>query len=213
GDLLAAANTLFRDWGYGDDVMRHDSPEDRSTAVKGARAMMRAGLARLNEPVDEARIDANFDRFIEIYSAAIDVYTRLYPGAQAALEALLEAGYRTAICTNKPETQAEMLMQSLGVRDLFGSLIGADTLPVRKPDPAPLYASIEQAGGARGKAVLIGDTITDRKTAEAAGLPCFLVTFGPDGHNVADLNPEALLHNYSDLLQLVRQFFPSTPNV
>ena len=60
---------------------------------------------------------------------------------------LRAAGYATAICTNKPEGLAETLTRRLGIRDLFGSLIGADTLLTRKPDPAPYLAAVHQAGG------------------------------------------------------------------
>jgi len=94
-------------------------------------------------------------------------------------------------------------MTRLGVRDLFGSLVGADTLPVRKPDPAPYRAAVERAGGAVAASVLIGDTVTDRDTARAAGVPCALVTFGPDGQAVARLQPEALLDGYEALAEVV----------
>ena len=39
-------------------------------------------------------------------------------------------------------------------------------------------------------------------TARAAGVPCALVTFGPEGRAVADLDPEALLDDYADLYDL-----------
>ncbi|MGB2892844.1 MAG: HAD hydrolase-like protein, partial [Albidovulum sp.] len=47
--------------------------------------------------------------------------------------------------------------------------------------------------------MLIGDTETDRRTAEAAGVPVALVTFGPEGRGVARLSPEALLERFDDL--------------
>lgn len=115
----------------------------------------------------------------------------MWPGRCARLVA-------TAICTNKPEGLAETLMQRLGVRDLFGALIGADTLPTRKPDPAPYLAAVRLAGNPT-RSVLIGDTDTDRKTAAAAGVPCILVSFGPEGPGISRLQPEAMLHDYRDL--------------
>ena len=109
------------------------------------------------------------------------------------------AGYRTAVCTNKPEALAETLLVRLGLREAFGALVGADTLPVRKPDPRPFALSVTRAGGDPARSVLIGDTETDRETARAAGVPCVLVTFGPDGGAVAALDPEALLDHYDAL--------------
>ena len=122
----------------------------------------------------------------------------------AAVADLHAAGYVTAICTNKPEALAEKLMRSLGARDAFAALVGADTLPVRKPDPRPLWEATRRANGDRNACCLIGDSDTDRQTAANAGVPSVLVTFGPSGADMAALQPEALLESYSDLLAVVR---------
>ena len=106
---------------------------------------------------------------------------------------------RVGICTNKPEGLAETLMQRLGVRHLFASLIGADTLPVRKPDPAPYAEAVRRAGGDSAMSVLVGDTETDVLTARAAGVPVVLVAFGPEGPGIARLKPDALLQTYEEL--------------
>ncbi|MCB1328807.1 MAG: HAD-IA family hydrolase, partial [Maritimibacter sp.] len=144
-------------------------------------------------------VEEEYPRLLAAYAGALDVHSRLYPGARAAVERLVADGYATAVCTNKPEAMAEALLDSLGVRSLFGALIGADTLPVRKPDPAPLVAAVERAGGALARAMLVGDTETDRETARAAGVPCLLVTFGPDGRGVEALAPEATLDHFDAL--------------
>lgn len=198
GDLIAAANACFRDLGHGDML---DPARDQSTALRGARAMLRLGFDRLG--LGEAGIDAQFPLFLAHYGDNIDVFTKLYPGAEAAVEGLLAAGYKLGICTNKPEGLAELLMTRLGVRGLFQSLIGADTLPVRKPDPQPYLAAVDRAGGVVAQSLLVGDTVTDRETARAAGVPSVLVTFGPDGSDVAALAPEAFLDNYADLAGIV----------
>ena len=85
------------------------------------------------------------------------------------------------------------------VRDRFAAMLGADTLPVRKPDPLHLTETVRRMGGDLARAVLLGDTITDRKAAAAAGIPCVLVTFGPEGQGVAAMEPEGLLDHYDDL--------------
>lgn len=198
-DLIAAANACFRDLGHGDLL---DPQADALTAFHGGRAMLRLGLQRLGQgdeaPV-EATVDAQYPRLLAAYAAGIDTHTRLYPGAAEAVQELRAAGYATAICTNKPEGLARELVRRLGVADLFGALIGADTLPVRKPDPAPYHAAVAGVGGALLRSLLVGDTETDRRTAAAAGVPCVLVSFGPEGAGVARLAPEALLHAYADL--------------
>ena len=200
GDLIAAANACFQQMGHGDVL--HPSG-DASTAFRGGRAMLALGLERLAHSDIAGEVEKWYPVLLEAYGAEIDRYTTLYPGAMDAVEGLKNAGYKVGICTNKPEALAETLLQRLGVRGAFASMIGADTLPVRKPDPEPLRQAALLAGGDPLKSVLIGDTVTDRKTAAALGVPCVLVTFGPDGRRVADLQPEALLDHYDDLLGVV----------
>jgi phosphoglycolate phosphatase len=160
-------------------------------------------MQRLGRGQDHATIDAYYPMLLEAYAQDIDTHTVLYPGAMAAVTALREAGYGVAICTNKPERLAEMLMARLGVRGAFAALLGADSLAVKKPDPEHLFETARRAGGDPRKCVLIGDSDTDRKTARAAGVPCVLVTFGPSGEDMAALQPEALLHAYADLPGIV----------
>ena len=193
-DLIAAANACFRGLGHGDLLDQTDA----LTALHGGRAMLRLGFGRLGI-VSEAAVDAQYPVLLAAYGAAIDRHTRIYPGVVAAVEELRRAGYATAVCTNKPEGLAETLLQRLGVRDLFGALVGAGTLPVRKPDPAPLLEAIRRAGGDARRALLVGDTATDRDTGRAAGVPVALVTFGPEGTGVARLDPDALLDRFADL--------------
>ena len=199
GDLIAAANACFRECGLGDML---DPKADMLTAFHGGRAMLKLGFSRVGD-VDEAQIDENYPKLLEYYRDAIDVHTCLYPGALEAVDALRDAGYTLGICTNKPEALAELLLTKLGIRDRFASLVGADTLPVRKPDPVPLVAAIERAGGDLAKTVLIGDTETDVKTGDAVGVPVVLVSFGPEGTAIARLTPDALLPDYSQLGKIV----------
>lgn len=200
-DLIAAANHCFRGLGLGDLL---DPEADALTAFHGGRAMLRLGFSRVAGR-DEAEVNRQYPVLLAAYEEGIDRQTRLYPGAAEAVEELRRAGFAIGICTNKPEGLAELLMQRLGVRGLFGSLIGADTLPVRKPDPAPYLAAVERAGGEPGRSFLLGDTETDVATARAAGVPVALVTFGPEGRGIARLNPEALLDAYSDLPALAER--------
>lgn len=199
-DLLAAANACFRDLGHGDVL----GAGDTLTAFHGGRAMLRLGFSRLGDWAEDM-VDAQYPRLLAAYADGIDTHTRLYPGAVAAVEALRARGFATAICTNKPEGLAETLVTRLGVRGLFDALVGADTLPVRKPDPAPYRASVERAGGAVARSMLVGDTDTDRRTGLAAGVPVALVTFGPEGQGIARLDPEALLHHFDDLPEMAER--------
>lgn len=210
GDLIAAANACFRGLGHGDMLTEQ---ADAGTALRGGRAMLTLGFRRLGVPEADlpAHVDPQYKTLLDHYARALDVHTRFYPGALAAVETLRQDGFAVAICTNKPEGLAESLMQRLGARPLFDALIGADTLPTRKPDVAPFHAAVDRAGGARDRAIMIGDTITDHNTARAAGVPSVLVTFGPDGTDaIADLGPDAWLDHFDHLPDLAQRLLSSS---
>jgi phosphoglycolate phosphatase len=200
GDLIEAANVCFRDMGAGDML---DPLTDAGPALRGGRAMLSLGLGRMERANDAAILDKYYPVLLEAYAKDIDSRTVMYDGAMEAVEALKTLGYGVGIATNKPEGLAEELLRRLGVRDAFASMIGADTLDVRKPNPEHLFEAARRAGGDPAMTCLIGDTDTDRKTARNAGVPCVLVTFGPAGGDMAALEPEALLDNYADLPAII----------
>ncbi|ABD56101.1 HAD hydrolase-like protein [Jannaschia sp. CCS1] len=200
GDLIAAANAALTLLGHSPQLVMG---QDDATAFAGGRAMLRLGADRMGFADVEGLADAGYQPLLDAYGRDIDVHTTLYDGAVAAVDRLRIRGDATGICTNKPEGLAIELIARLSLTDRFPALIGADTLPTRKPSPAPLLETIARLGGTPDNAVLIGDTITDRKTAQAAGIPCILVTFGPTGRAVEDLNPEGLLDHYNDLERVI----------
>lgn len=191
GDLIAAANAVLPR-----PVL---DLADAVTAGQGGRALLTLAYGRLGQAGD---IASDYPRLLQAYQADIAVHTRLYPGAEAALRQIRAQGYATAICTNKPEYLARDLLVRLGVADLFDALVGAETLPVRKPDPAPYRLAVERAGG--GASLLVGDTVTDRDTARNAGVPVALVGFGPVGvAGVTALAPDAVLGHFDELAEVV----------
>lgn len=195
GDLIAAANHCFDRMGID---TRLDPARDAGTALRGGRAMLKLGLERAGQ-YSADMVSEYYPVLLSAYGDAIDTHTVLYPGAMEAVEALKTQGMAVGICTNKPEALAQTLMTRLGVREAFGSLIGADTMPTRKPDAAPYVAAVERAGGVVAQSCLIGDTVTDRDTARAVGVPCVLVGFGPAGGDMAALEPDAIIQHFDEL--------------
>jgi phosphoglycolate phosphatase len=203
GDLLAAANGCFRDLGLPDLL----GPRDAGVALRGGRAMLSLGFSRV-AGFGAEEVERLYPRLLQRYEEAICEVTVLYPGAAEAVERLRAEGHPTGVCTNKPERLSELLLGRLGVRHLFDSLVGADTLAVRKPDPLPFRVAVERAGGVVARSCLVGDSDTDHRTARAAGVPSILVTFGPSGEDMAALGPDALLGNYGELSGVVDAMFP-----
>jgi phosphoglycolate phosphatase len=200
GDLLAAANGCFRALGLGDLL----DGKDAGVALRGGKAMLSLGFSRSGTHGAE-EVERQFPLLLKRYEEAICERTTLYPGAVEAVERLRAEGYRTGICTNKPEGLSEILLEKLGVRGLFDSLVGADTLAVRKPDPLAFTVAVERAGGCAERACLVGDSDTDHRTARAAGVPSILVAFGPSGEDMAALGPEVVLASYAELPGVVER--------
>lgn len=129
--------------------------------------------------------------------------TRAYPGVEAALEALDAEGVRLALCTNKPEMLTVKLLAALGWEGRFGGIVAGDTLPLRKPDPAPLFEAIDRAGG--GRAAFIGDSIIDAETARAARLPFVAVSFGFSDRPVTEFGATAIINSFDALVPTLLQ--------
>ena len=168
----------------------------------GARALLGRGLAATGE-VSEALIDAGLPLFMDYYHAHVVDGTQAWDGVEAALTELERRGVRLAICTNKPEGLAREVVAGLGWAGRFAAIVGGDTLPVRKPDPLPLHETIARAGG--GRAVFVGDSITDTDTARAAGIPCVALTFGFSDRPADQLGADALIDHCDALIPALEQ--------
>lgn len=204
-DLIAAANACFAARGM---AVALDPVADALTAFHGGRAMLRAGYGRLGADLllPPGAEDEDYPRLLKHYEDNIAVHTKLYPGVEGVLDRLQADGHILAVCTNKPGSLAETLLDVLGIRGRFAAMIAADTLPVRKPDPRPYRAAVERAGGRVEASFLVGDTETDRKTAAAAGVRVALVSFGPEGEAIRRLAPDALIGHFDELPDLARRW-------
>ncbi|NIJ07167.1 phosphoglycolate phosphatase [Sphingomonas vulcanisoli] len=179
-DLTAALNHALERLGY----PPVSAPDVRHMVGHGARALLRQGLAAAGVN-DEETVDLGFPLFLDYYEAHIADTSLVFPGCEAALDGLAARGVALAVCTNKLEHLARSFIDAIGWTSRFPVIIGGDSCGVSKPDPKPLLETIARAGG--GRAAFIGDSITDTKTAIAAGVPCVALTFG-----FSDLPPEQL---------------------
>jgi phosphoglycolate phosphatase len=192
-DLAAALNHALTCIG------RHTVPVEsvRHLVGHGAKALLRKGLAATGEATEDL-VEAGFPHFIDFYGENICVGTQMFDGLEAALDELAARGVALAICTNKVEWLTLRLIEALGWTGRFRSIVGGDTVGVRKPDPAPLREAIARAGG--GPAVFVGDSITDADTARAAGVPLIAVSFGFSDRPVDQLGADVVIDDYRQLV-------------
>lgn len=204
-DVAAAANVALAEAG-----IRAGADEVRGWLGDGARELIRKALRDHDVPADDARIDALTAAFEKAYTAEPVVETRAYPGAAEALAALGAAGVGVAVCTNKPEAIARLVLDRTGlgrhVRTLAGG--GAHRL---KPDPDGVKACLAALGADADQAVYIGDHAVDVATARAAGLPVVVVAFGYSQTPVETLGADAVLPAWRELPAALAQLAPAPP--
>jgi phosphoglycolate phosphatase len=143
--------------------------------------------------------------FIKIYEEAFDL-TALYPGVSSALADLSAIGHRLGICTNKPAGPTRAVLQHFGLLQHFPVIVGGDTLPQRKPDPAPLLAALQDMGPR--KALFIGDSEVDAQTALAAQVPLALFTKGYRTTAPEELAAKIIFDDHAALPGLIQHIEP-----
>ncbi len=136
------------------------------------------GVAWLMEQVVERPTlrPAALVRFTSLYGDHLVEKTALFPGTREALEAL--RGLKLAVLSNKPAAMTKRIVETLGVAHFFQVVLGGDSLPVRKPDPATLKRTCELLGVEPRETMLVGDSRFDVQTAKSAGAVACAVTWG-----------------------------------
>ena len=153
----------------------------------GVRVLLERAYAARGIALDEA----DLQHFMTDYEANAAVLTRAFDGIPELLGGLRDAGWRLAVCTNKPEGAARVLLSGLGLDGHFSALGGGDSFPMRKPDPGHLRATLAAAGAAPEDAVMIGDHRNDIEAARGAGVRAIFAGWGYGPHSMAGGAPIA----------------------
>jgi phosphoglycolate phosphatase len=153
----------------------------------GVRVLLERAYAARGIALDEAGLQ----HFMTDYEANAAVLTRAFDGIPELLGGLRDAGWRLAVCTNKPEGAARVLLSGLRLDGHFSALGGGDSFPMRKPDPGHLRATLAAAGAAPEDAVMIGDHRNDIEAARGAGVRAIFAGWGYGPHSMAGGAPIA----------------------
>ncbi len=165
----------------------------------GARPMIERALRKTGvEPV-AADIEALLEVYTAEYLAHPAAATVVFPGVRTMLGGLRRKGIRLGICTNKPHRISLAVLEALGLRDMFGAVLGGDVMDVRKPDPEHLLATIRALEVAAEAAVYVGDSAVDVLTARKAGLPVVVVGHGYSEVSLDSLGADALIAGFDEL--------------
>ena len=175
----------------------------------GARMMIARGIEAEGRALAAGDLDRLFGEFIAYYTDHIADRSRPFPGVTEALDALAGQGYRFAVCTNKLERLSLLLLQKLGLSERFAAICGQDTFGVQKPDPAVFRRTVAAAGGETQRAIMIGDSLTDIRTARAAEVPIIAVDFGYSERPVSDFAPDRVIGHFSQLPATIATLLPN----
>jgi phosphoglycolate phosphatase len=194
-DLISTLNLVLAD--EGSPPVAYD--DARRMIGGGSRRMIERALIAEGRNVSVAEIDRMFSAFIAHYGAHIADRSRPFPHLEPVLDRLATEGCRLAVCTNKLEWLAVKLLDALKLSPYFAAICGQDTFGVQKPDPKILRLTIRRAGGEAARAIMVGDSLTDMRTARAANVPVIAVAFGYSEVPVASLQADRLIGSFAEL--------------
>jgi phosphoglycolate phosphatase len=198
-DLQTALNRTLADTG----LPPVEGPQVRAWIGDGALKLLANALPE-TERAPEI-LEGHYERFRTHYDRCCLDTTELYPGIAQCLEAL--SHHQLAVLSNKPARFLDRIIDGLGIKGVFGAVLGGDTLPVRKPDPALIEGVIERLGVRRPAEIwMIGDSAVDVETGRAAGARTIGCGWGLRGREeLRAAGVEFLLESPSEIAPTIRR--------
>ncbi|CAM3573551.1 phosphoglycolate phosphatase [Halomonas lysinitropha] len=191
--LPAAGEENVRDWvGNGSLVLME----------RALRSAIKAyGEVSPKEVPDGALLERAHVAFLDHYGRDPGAHTRLYPGVREALDALRNRGLILALVTNKPYAFIAPLLEGLGLAEYFALCLGGDSLPEKKPDPAPLRHVAAHFDVSAASCLMVGDSRHDIEAGRAAGFRTLAVPYGYNhGEPVHDSAPDGVVESLAELV-------------
>ncbi len=180
--------------------------ELRAFVGHGAMNLIERGVAATGDAVDQATLKKLHGNFLEYYGDNVADHSVVFDGLLAVLDKAQSRGLKMGVCTNKVEHLSHKLLTELNMMQKFGSLIGGNTLAVMKPDPAPLIEAATRLGVNPKNIMMVGDSETDIRTAQNAGVPVLAVTFGYTSQHVSAFNPTHMIDHYDEAWPIIETY-------
>ncbi|HZX72140.1 MAG TPA: phosphoglycolate phosphatase [Rhodanobacter sp.] len=173
----------------------------RQVVSRGARAVLRCAFAARGEPAVEALLP----RYLQLYQQVLVRQTSAFEGVDDLLVRLETRGLRWGIVTNKAAFLTDELVRRIGWKERASAVVSGDTLPVKKPDPAPVLLACARAGVAPAACLFVGDDQRDIQAGAAAGLFTVAVTWGYlDGGDPHAWGADAVVDEPAELAALLQ---------
>ncbi|WP_339746852.1 HAD hydrolase-like protein [uncultured Maricaulis sp.] len=191
-DLVRALNATIEPDGLS-SVPVH---ELRALVGRGAQALLERAYAQQGRTLSPEAAPELVARFIEIYQADIAADSRLFPNVEATLARLQRAGATLSVCTNKPSGLSDLLIGTFKLTDYFARIVGPDRTTAKKPAADHVFTAL---GSGYSRAAMVGDSAPDVGAAQAAGVPCIVMSYGYSEAPAGSLGADRLLHDFSDI--------------
>ncbi len=169
----------------------------RKLVGQGARRLVERALP----DASDADVEAGLALFLDYNERHIADKTRLYPGVTETLDVLRGQGKRLAVVSNKNVALCRRLLAVLGVEEYFGAVLGADSLPFRKPSPEPLLYLVREFGVLTDETAMVGDSINDIAAGKNAGMVTIGCWYGY-GEPAELADADYRIDDFADLLRL-----------
>ena len=200
-DIAAAGDAML------DDLGRPACGEDLARRYVGngiERFVHRLLTGDMQRDAEPALFDTALQAFRAHYAATNGRASRRFPGVVGGLQRLRARGLPLACLTNKAEAFTLPLLEATALAPFFELVVSGDTLPQKKPHPAPLLHVARHFGVAPGVLLMVGDSVNDVRAARAAGCPVVCVPYGYNhGHDIGDESPDRVITSLADLDRLL----------
>lgn len=168
------------------------------------RLVRRALIGQLDGEPSDADFEKAYPIFLDLYAENTSKRSCLYPGIREGLDYLKAMGYKLGCVTNKAAQFTLPLLRDLGVASDFSIIVSGDTLPQKKPDPAPLLHAAKFFGVDPAQALMVGDSVSDVKAARAAGFQIVCMSYGYNhGEDIRKSHPDAVLDALTEIRPLL----------
>ena len=200
-DMQVAVSRVLTDHGL--PVVTED--DVRNYMGQGSKVTMGKAFAKYGKTLDDTALSAVTREFMRYYEADPVSHTSAFAGVSEVVARFARLGLKQGVCTNKFERPSRMILEHLKLMPPITDVAGADTFPVRKPDPKHILMLVERMGGSPDRAVMIGDSIHDVEAAHGAGLPAVLVSWGYTDRPASELGAEAVIQKFDGLPDALQQ--------
>lgn len=197
-DLADAVNEILRRNNYPVRTIQH------------VRRIVGNGLKQtltlcLPEGTAQEEIDRLLPEFAAYYQAHCQIKTKPYDGIEDTLRELCARGYKLAIVSNKRDEAVKTLNRECFEAYVKVAIGENESAGIRKkPAPDTVYQALKELGSEKERAVYVGDSEVDKKTADNAGLPCISVDWGfRDREELEKLEPAYLISRPEELLEIL----------